>query len=123
MMTVEQLRQLEQAASGRHGPCAWCNGEGPWPRPWAVTVDNKGDGHWDNEFHVGAEDGEGYHLATFEFRPHAELFAALPDVLPALLDVVEAAERALSPPDVELVEAMARTDALADALDRLKDPR
>ena len=95
-MTPEQLRQLEQAANGRHDPCAMCDGQGPWPAPWVVTDDIKGDGHWDNEFHVVAEGGDGYHLATFEFRHQAELFVAAVNALPALLDIAELAEQVLT---------------------------
>lgn len=58
--------------------------------PWGVVEDIKGDGHWDNEFHVLAEGGEGMHLATCAFYPHAYLLAALPGKLPALLGVAEA---------------------------------
>ena len=91
-MTVEQLQQLQQAASGRHDPCAMCDGSGPWEAPWAVEDDIKGDGHWDNEFHVLTEGGNGSFLATFQYRPHAEFFAAVVNALPALLDIAEAAD-------------------------------
>ena len=128
-MTPEQLRQLEQAANGRHDPCAMCDGQGPWPAPWVVTDDIKGDGHWDNEFHVVAEGGDGYHLATFEFRHQAELFVAAADALPALLDIAEAAQEyevaseALQqddPPEDAWLEAGGRYEALRAALSRLE---
>ena len=127
-MNVEQLRQLEQAANGRHDPCAMCDGQGPWPAPWVVVDDIKGDGHWDNEFHVIAEGGDGYHLATFEFRHQAELFVAAADALPALLDIAEAAQDVV--PSTEFLDhipspyAYVRVDelkAVADALSRLDD--
>jgi hypothetical protein len=49
---------------------------------------------------------------------NAEFIATFdPPMVLALLDVAEAAERSLTAPDVELVEALARSDALAEALD------
>lgn len=62
----------------------------PWPTPWGVEDDIKGDGHWDNEFHVNTEDGEGTNLATFQYRNHAEAFAAYPDDLGWLLTELDA---------------------------------
>ncbi len=90
---MKRLREIAEAAGGRHDPCGMCDGSGPWEAPWAVVDDIKGDGHWDNEFHVLTEDGEGPGLATFQYRPHAEHFATFnPPTVLALLDVAEAAE-------------------------------
>ena len=70
----------------------------PWPTPWGVEDDIKGDGHWDNEFHVNTEDGEGSNLATFQYRNHAEAFASYPADVAWLLAEIDRLTAALSVP-------------------------
>ena len=89
-LDLDAIRSRAACAYGTHD-CDFdgCDGGGPWPIPWAVVDDIKGDGHWDNEFHVLTENGEGAGLATFEYRPHAELFANAVADIAALLGEVE----------------------------------
>ena len=90
MADLDAIRSRAACAYGTHD-CDFdgCDGGGPWPIPWAVVDDIKGDGHWDNEFHVLTENGEGSGLATFEYRPHAELFANAVADIAALLGEVD----------------------------------
>lgn len=98
MNRIEEIRARLQAAEGSH-ECGltYCDGSGPWPPPWELEEDIKGDGHWDNEFHVHLGVGS---PVTFAFHPHADLFAHIPDDLRYLLDIAEEARNVLEAHDL-----------------------
>ena len=105
-MKLNRLREVASLA----GACGTYSGRWNSVRSGAalyVGSDNE-MGHIAEVVPWAAELAE--HIATFD-----------PPMVLALLDVAEAADAALTEPDVELVEALARTDALADALDRLRE--
>ena len=116
-MNVEQLRQLEQAAT-----------PGPWSDPYYVDDEPGDNGGW---VHNGREGSAEYAVAlTLPYSPKmrddAELIAAMRNALPALLDVAETAQDVV--PSAEFLDhipgpyAYVRVDelkAVSAALSRL----
>ena len=108
-MTVEQLRQLEQAAT---------------PGPWAKDAPMMSQR---DERYVGMlPRGDGYmHVMVAPDAATAELIAAMRNALPALLDIAEAAREVTSPDYLTAPDPYAegvRLDAMRDlmaALSRL----